>query len=114
MVKQMNGLYKVKNDQLRELFEEARRLVSGFDVVQIKHVRRAENSQADALCNQALDGTFCPAGPGPAPADGSLDAGGRGLARLKAAAAAWKQNAPDAPTPEAVWDELQAILKETR
>jgi ribonuclease HI len=112
MVKQMNGLYKVKNDQLRELFEEARRLVSRFDSVQIRHVRRGENGRADALCNQALDGTYVPAAPSPVPADGLADARERGLARLKAAAASWRQNAADAPAPEAVWEELQAILKE--
>jgi ribonuclease HI len=110
LVKQMNGLYKVKNDQLKELFDEARRLVARFDVVQIKHVRRAENSRADALCNQALDGTYVPAAPGPAPADRPADVRARGLACLTAAAMAWKANAPDAPTPEEVWEHLQAIL----
>ncbi len=57
MVKQMKGEYRVKNEELRELFEEARGLVRRFrGSVTFQHVRRAQNSQADALCNDVLDG----------------------------------------------------------
>ncbi len=56
MVKQMNGEYRVKNDDLRELYDQARKLQSRFESVRIRHVRRAQNKQADRLCNEALDG----------------------------------------------------------
>ena len=56
LVKQMNGEYKVKNDTLRELFEQARALCKSFDDVALLHVRREQNKRADQLCNEALDG----------------------------------------------------------
>ncbi len=55
MVKQLTGEYQVKNAKLAELFEQAQRLLIRFDSWQVKHVRRAENKQADALVNKALD-----------------------------------------------------------
>src|SRR5947209_10125010 len=58
MVKQMNGEYRVKNPELKELYEEARALVRHFAGVTLTHVRRAENKRADQLCNAVLDGKF--------------------------------------------------------
>ena len=55
MVKQMNGLYKVKNEGLRPLYLQATALRKQFDSVTIKHIYREQNSQADALCNEAMD-----------------------------------------------------------
>ena len=57
MVKQMRGEYKVKNEELRGLWEQARRLVGRFKGgVTLEHVRREQNKRADQLCNEALDG----------------------------------------------------------
>ena len=55
MVKQMNGQYKVRAPQLLPLYEEARRLARRLDWFRIRHVRRAHNSAADKLANQAMD-----------------------------------------------------------
>ena len=55
MVKQMNGQYKVKNEGLRPLYNQATALRKQFDSVVIKHIYREQNSQADALCNEAMD-----------------------------------------------------------
>src|SRR5262245_59098027 len=55
MVKQMNGQYKVKNEGLRPLYQQAVALSKQFGSVVIKHVYREQNSQADALCNEAMD-----------------------------------------------------------
>jgi ribonuclease HI len=55
LVKQMNGQYKVKNEGLRPLYLQAAALRKQFDSVTIKHVYREQNSQADALCNEAMD-----------------------------------------------------------
>src|SRR6266498_3070802 len=55
MVKQMNGQYRVKNEGLRPLYEQAVKLRKQFETVTIKHVYRDQNSQADALCNEAMD-----------------------------------------------------------
>jgi ribonuclease HI len=57
MVKQMRGEYKVKNEELRDLYDQARRLVRQFNgTVTFKHVRREQNKRTDELCNLALDG----------------------------------------------------------
>jgi ribonuclease HI len=57
MVKQMNGEYRVKNPELLPLYERAEALARKFKGgVTFRHVRRAQNSRADALCNEALDG----------------------------------------------------------
>ena len=55
MVKQMNGQYKVKNAGLLPLYQQAVKLRRLFEAVTIKHVYREQNSQADALCNEAMD-----------------------------------------------------------
>jgi ribonuclease HI len=55
MVKQMNGIYKVRAPQLMPLYEEARTLSRKLKWFRIRHVRRAHNSAADALANKAMD-----------------------------------------------------------
>ena len=60
VVKQMRGQYKVKNEDLRPLFERARKMSQGLEFFRIEHVRREQNREADALANQALDETARP------------------------------------------------------
>lgn len=55
MVKQMNGIYKVRAPQLLPLWEQARTLSRKLPWFRIRHVRRAHNSVADALANKAMD-----------------------------------------------------------
>jgi len=55
LVRQMNGLYRVKHEQLLPLFLQARELCRGFDAVEILHVPRSQNRRADQLANLALD-----------------------------------------------------------
>lgn len=57
LVRQLNGEYKVKAPHIIPLVQKAQRLLSQFKKVEITHIPREENSLADALCNQALDGT---------------------------------------------------------
>lgn len=56
VVKQMRGEYKVKDATMRELNAEVKAALRGFGSWSIRHVRRAENADADRLVNQALDG----------------------------------------------------------
>jgi len=56
MVRQMQGLYKVKNAGLLKLYNEASDLVKKFEKVTFQHVRREQNKRADELCNDVLDG----------------------------------------------------------
>ena len=125
MVKQLRGEYRVKNEELRPLYERALRLRDRFDKpVTFRHVRREHNRRADQLCNEALDGlrsstrtasaARAPVPPPPAPAL-SPPAGVVGLheeavACLQAAAAAWAGGGSD-PTAEDVWRQLTALLR---
>ncbi len=57
MVKQMRGEYRVKNEELRDLYAQAKELAQRFQGhVTFRHVPRSQNKRADALCNEALDG----------------------------------------------------------
>lgn len=57
IVRQVEGRYKVKDANLRELHAEATRELSQLDSWSIRHVKRAQNADADRLVNAALDGT---------------------------------------------------------
>ncbi len=56
IVKQLNGVYKVKSEDLRPLYEKASALSKGFKEFSIKHIYREKNAAADALSNEAIDG----------------------------------------------------------
>jgi probable phosphoglycerate mutase len=56
VVKQMRGEYRVKNEALRDLRDDAERLARKLGRVEYTNVRRAENELADRLVNEALDG----------------------------------------------------------
>jgi len=56
--RQLNGEYKVKDANLKELYYEVRELVLELGgAVVFRHVRREQNKEADKLVNQALDGS---------------------------------------------------------
>jgi ribonuclease HI len=55
MVKQMRGEYRVKNEALRELYDQATALARRLGKVEYRHVKRAHNELADKLVNDALD-----------------------------------------------------------
>ena len=52
VVKQLNGIYKVKSENLRDLFSETQVLMSQFKSCEVHHIRREFNARADALANQ--------------------------------------------------------------
>ncbi|HKI35743.1 MAG TPA: ribonuclease HI family protein [Gemmataceae bacterium] len=122
MVKQMRGEYRVKNEDLRDLYEQARELAGGFAAVRFQHVRREQNGRADALCNEALDGKRGPGGAAKAPAAKSAKKAApavavaavreEAVACLRAAAEAWARGGTAALAPEMVWDQLWSILEE--
>ncbi len=55
VVQQLRGAWKVKQEHLRPLFQRARELLDQYEEVGLRHVPRAENHDADALVNAALD-----------------------------------------------------------
>lgn len=135
MVKQMTGLYKVKNEGLRPLFEEARRLTRDFDQVTFQHVRREQNSDADRLCNEAMDyrestrsgaaaasakvpvekaapakSTAVKAKAKAGAADKEAEARAEAVALLNTTFQAWRQPGSSV-TFDQVWQDLMAILR---
>jgi len=138
MVKQMNGEYKVKNEDLRSLYEEACQLRKQFERVTLTHVRREQNKRADAIGNDALDGKprkrgepvdLSPQPPslqgGGRKSDSPLLAGRVGSAHvddstvradavqcLADAARHWAEKGLKGLPPEAVWEQLWSLLEE--
>ncbi len=55
VVKQMKGVYKVKHPAMKAQHARLARLAATFKSVSFTHVPRAENSDADALANEAMD-----------------------------------------------------------
>ena len=55
LVRQMQGRYKVKSEDLKPLHERASILSRQLKYFVIEHVRREQNRDADALANIALD-----------------------------------------------------------
>jgi ribonuclease HI len=55
LVRQLAGVYRVKNSGLLPLHSEARGLLARFEQSSVTHVPRARNAAADALANRAVD-----------------------------------------------------------
>jgi len=56
MVRQLNGVYKVKNQGLKPLFQKISTLLRQIGAYSVNHVPREENKRADKLANLAIDG----------------------------------------------------------
>jgi ribonuclease HI len=135
MVKQVRGEYRVKNEDLRPLYEEAKRLAASFESFTITHVRREQNKRADEIGNEALDGKPRKRGQ-PAPSEHeppvksertaktptpsasrtvtTTDANVRedALAILTSAARAWAEKGLAAVPVAAVWEQLWSVLED--
>jgi len=55
VAKQVNGEYKVKHPDMKALHAQATEALAAFASWSIRSVPRAQNADADALVNQALD-----------------------------------------------------------
>lgn len=55
IVKQMQGVYKIKEPTLKGLAQEVFGLLNNFSKFSFHHVRREFNKEADAMVNQAID-----------------------------------------------------------
>lgn len=54
LARQLEGRYRVKNPQLRPLFEQLLAELNGFREWRVRHIPREENRRADALANAAF------------------------------------------------------------
>lgn len=55
VIEQLRGTWKVRQPHLRPLHARARELLARYSEVDLAHVRREHNTDADALVNAALD-----------------------------------------------------------
>jgi ribonuclease HI len=55
LVKQVKGLYKVKNEGLKPLYAKVKELIAKIGSVEVQYIPREMNREADALANKAID-----------------------------------------------------------
>ncbi len=54
LVKQVNGLYRIKSATLRPFWEKVQKILKHFENYQITHVKREFNKEADVLARGAI------------------------------------------------------------
>jgi ribonuclease HI len=55
LVRQIQGQYRVKNNKLKVLHQEAKELINKFEKINFNHTVREDNILADKLVNKAID-----------------------------------------------------------
>ncbi|MHC4290831.1 MAG: formyltransferase family protein, partial [Planctomycetota bacterium] len=55
LVRQLNGQYKVKSENLKDIYFDCMELLASFTSWQAVHIPREQNAEADAMANQAMD-----------------------------------------------------------
>jgi ribonuclease HI len=55
IIKQMKGIYRVKNPDMQTLYAEAQAVIRKFEQAKIEHNLRDKNEMADELANLAMD-----------------------------------------------------------
>jgi formyltetrahydrofolate-dependent phosphoribosylglycinamide formyltransferase len=55
VIRQIHGQYKVKSDNLRELFVQVMERLASFQSWKATHILREKNQEADSLANRAVD-----------------------------------------------------------
>jgi len=68
LVRQIKGIYKVKNPTLQDLHGRAKELIAQLDWFSIGHAMREQNQEAEQLANEAMDRGMGRAARTPSPA----------------------------------------------
>lgn len=55
VAKQLNGEYRVKDSDIKPLFERALNMLKSFKYFEINHIERSKNKEADKLVNKAIN-----------------------------------------------------------
>ena len=58
VVNQLNGIFHVKNQDIRPIYDDIQEKLINFDAVSFTHVPRSKNTIADAEANAAIDETL--------------------------------------------------------
>ena len=54
VVKQINGEYKIKHEQIKQLYDQAIQLIRSVEKCKIEHIPRTQNEKADYLAKKAV------------------------------------------------------------
>ena len=54
LVRQLQGRYKVKSNNIKIFYLLAKHLIRGYKKVEIDYIRREQNKEADRLANEAI------------------------------------------------------------
>jgi ribonuclease HI len=71
LVRQVKGVYKVKNPTLKDLHARAKDLIAQLDWFSLSHAPRRHNQEADRLANEAMDKGMGRVARAPSPAPSS-------------------------------------------
>ena len=74
LVRQIKGIYKVKNAALQDLHGRAKQLIAQLEWFSIGHVLRGHNEEADRLANDAMDKGMGRVARAPAPVKPAFEA----------------------------------------
>lgn len=55
IAKQLKGEFRVKNSNIKPLFEQVIHLINGLEKVEVKRIDRSLNKEADRLANKAIN-----------------------------------------------------------
>jgi ribonuclease HI len=55
VARQLDGAYRVRNDDIKPLFENALGMLKNFKRFEIRHIDRSKNTEADRLANKAIN-----------------------------------------------------------
>lgn len=58
IVRQIQGVYRVKSSDLQPLFAQVKELLSSFADFTVSHIPREQNKRADQLANQGINNRF--------------------------------------------------------
>jgi len=54
-VKQLKGIYRIKNEKLKKIFHAIQDIIKEFEIVEIESIPREKNSECDKIANIAID-----------------------------------------------------------
>lgn len=54
LARQLTGVYKVKEEHIKGLFDQLQHLLKGFKRFEIRHIPREQNNQADTLAKNII------------------------------------------------------------
>ena len=90
LVRQIKGIYKVKNATLQDLHARAKELIAQLEWFSIGHALREQNREADRLANEAMD---------------------RGMGRRSAHVGTGDLTARPSPSPNLALQELEGVVR---